>query len=213
MWPMLGGLFRRCYAYAFGFTTAPGERAGLAAQRHDLLAAATGVTLEIGAGTGLNLRHYPPDVSRLLLVEPDQHMMRWLRRRAEQVSPAARLVAAVAGQLPFPEATIDTVVVTFTLCSVPDVPQALQEIARVLAPGGRLLFMEHVRSAESRIAARQDKIPLQYRLIGCHPNRETLREIMGSPLALESFRRGEVPRAPAIERPMVAGIASRAGKG
>jgi SAM-dependent methyltransferase len=211
MRPKFGGLFRRFYAYAFGFTTAPGERAGLALQRRDLLAAATGVTLEIGAGTGLNMAHYPAAVSRLALVEPDQYMMRWLGRRVDRTRPAAVRLYAVACRLPFPDATFDTVVVTFTLCSVPDVQRAIDEIARVLVPGGRLLFMEHVRSADPRIAARQDKIPLAYRMIGCHPNRDTLGEIMASTLSVESFRRGEVPRAPAIERPMIAGFARLPG--
>ncbi len=99
--------------------------------------------------------------------------------------------------------------VTFTLCSVPDEQAALSEITRVLAPGGRLLFFEHVRSADSRVAAKQDKIPFPYLLIGCHPNRDTLREIKASPLTVESVRTGELPKAPKIERPMIVGTARR----
>jgi SAM-dependent methyltransferase len=100
-------------------------------------------------------------------------------------------------------------VVTFALCSVPDEQAALREITRVLAPGGRLLFLEHVRSADPRIAAKQDKAPFPYPLIGCHPNRDTLREIKASPLALESVRAGELPKTPEIERPMIVGTARR----
>ena len=119
------------------------------------------------------------------------------------------MLDATAAQLPFPDASFDTAVVTFTLCSVPDEQSALSEITRVLAPGGRLLFFEHVRSADPRIAARQDKIPFPYPLIGCHPNRDTLREIEASPLAVESVRAGELPKAPEIERPMIVGTARR----
>ena len=101
--------------------------------------------------------------------------------------------------------------VTFTLCSVPDEQAALSEITRVLTPGGRLLFLEHVRSADAGIAARQDKLPFPYPLIGCHPNRDTLQEIKASPLTVESVRNGELPKAPKIERPMIVGAARRPG--
>ena len=101
--------------------------------------------------------------------------------------------------------------VTFTLCNVPDERAALGEIARVLVPGGRLLFLEHVRSADPVIAAKQDRMPFPYPLIGCHPNRDTLRELQASPLAVESARGGELPKAPEIERPMIVGVARRPG--
>jgi hypothetical protein len=83
----------------------------------------------------------------------------------------------------------------------------LWEITRV--PGGRLLFFEHVRSADPRIAAKQDRVPFPCPLTGCHPNRDTLREITASPLAGESVRTGELPKTPEIERPMIVGTARR----
>ena len=206
---MLKRLFLRCYAATYDLFNGPAERAGLREQRHDLLAQATGATIEIGAGTGLNLPHYPPAVTRLALIEPDPHMSRRLRRRAARPGRDAEIRSASADRLPFPDASFDTAVVTFTLCSVPDEQAALREITRVLAPGGRLLFLEHVRSADPRIAARQDKNPFPYPLIGCHPNRDTLADIEASPLTVESVRAGELPKAPAIERPMIVGTARR----
>jgi ubiquinone/menaquinone biosynthesis C-methylase UbiE len=199
----------RCYAYLFDFNNAPAERAGLAKRRHDLLAMAAGSTIEIGAGTGLNLRHFPPAVTRLVLVEPGRDMRHWLGRRVAKTRASAEVVDAVADRLPFADATFDTAVVTFTLCSVPDAASALAEIARVLVPGGHLLFMEHVRSADPAVAARQDQIPFPYSLIGCRPNRDTLRVIESSEFIVQSVRVDEVPGAPEIERPMISGVARR----
>jgi ubiquinone/menaquinone biosynthesis C-methylase UbiE len=208
---MLKRLFLWCYVATYDLFIGPAERAGLRQQRHGLLAQATGATIEIGAGTGLNLPHYPPPVTRLVLIEPDPHMARRLRRRAAGSERDVEIINATAGQLPLPDSSFDTAVVTFTLCSVPDEQAALAEIARVLVPGGRLLFLEHVRSADPVIAAKQDKMPFPYPLIGCHPNRDTLREIEASPLAVESARGGELPKAPQIERPMIVGVARRPG--
>lgn len=208
---MLKRLFLRCYAATYDVFSGPAERAGLRQQRHDLLAQATGATIEIGAGTGLNLAHYPPPVTRLVLIEPDPHMARRLRRRAAVSGRDVEIINATAGRLPLPDASFDTAVVTFALCSVPDEQAALGEIARVLVPGGRLLFLEHVRSTDPGIAAKQDKMPFPYPLIGCYPNRDTLREIVASPLVVESVRTGELPKAPVIERPMIVGAARRPG--
>src|SRR5262249_1447567 len=153
----------------------PAEAAGLGLERQRLLAQASGETIELGAGTGLNLAHYPNTITRLVLTEPDRHMARRLRRRVDSLRPDAEVVGAAAAAVPFPGASFDTVVVTFVLCSVPDPGAALTEIARVLRPGGRLLFAEHVRSADPAVAARQDRRPFPYKLIGCHPNRDTLQ--------------------------------------
>jgi ubiquinone/menaquinone biosynthesis C-methylase UbiE len=206
---VLKRLFSWFYAATYDLFNGPAERAGLREQRHDLLTQATGATIEIGAGTGLNLPHYPPAVTRLALIEPDPHMSRRLRRRAARPGRDVEIRSASADRLPFPDASFDTAVVSFTLCSVPDEQAALREITRVLVPGGQLLFLEHVRSADPRIAAKQDKVPFPYPLIGCHPNRDTLREIKASPLAVESVRAGELPKAPKIERPMIVGTARR----
>jgi SAM-dependent methyltransferase len=119
------------------------------------------------------------------------------------------VIDATAAQLPFRDASFDTVVVTFVLCSVPDPDAALAEIARVLRPDGQLLFAEHVRSDDPALAAKQDREPFPYKLMGCHPGRATLDTITASPLLVEDVRRGEVPKAPKIERPMISGAARR----
>ena len=200
-------MIKRLYAALYDRVNRRAEDAGLRAERQRLLAGAEGRTIEIGAGTGLNLEHYPASVSRLVLTEPDPHMARRLRRRVAASRPDAEVLEATAADLPFPDAAFDTAVVTFVLCSVPDPAVALAEIARVLRPGGRLLFAEHVRSDDPAVAAKQDRPPLPYRLVGCHPNRATLDTIAASPLQVEDVRHGEMPKAPKIERPMIAGSA------
>jgi ubiquinone/menaquinone biosynthesis C-methylase UbiE len=201
------GVFRWFYATVYDLISQPAEAAGLTEERRRLLAQASGQTLEIGAGTGLNLRHYPEALTQLTLVEPDQHMARRLRRRIAAIRPDAKLVDATAARLPFADASFDTVVVTFVLCSVPDPDTALAEIARVLRPGGRLLFAEHIRSDDPEVAAQQDREPFPYKLMGCHPNRATLDTIAASSLRVEEVRHSEVPGAPQIERPMIIGAA------
>ncbi|HSS80712.1 MAG TPA: class I SAM-dependent methyltransferase [Gaiellaceae bacterium] len=200
---------RRLFAAFYDTVSKGSEEAGLREERRKLLASAEGVTLEIGAGTGLNLEHYPEAVTRLVLAEPDEHMRRRLERRAGEVVPAAEIVDAGAERLPFPDATFDTAVVTFVLCSVPDQKAALEEITRVLKPSGRLLFLEHVRSDDPGVAKWQDRVRPLYNLVGCNPNRETLAAIEASALGIETVRHGEVPKAPKVERPLIVGSASR----
>jgi ubiquinone/menaquinone biosynthesis C-methylase UbiE len=178
-------------------------------ERRQLLAAAAGATLEIGAGTGLNLEHYPEAVTRLVLAEPDEHMRRRLARRVSEVRPSTEIVAAGVEGLPFPDESFDTVVVTFVLCSVPQQEAALAEITRVLKPGGRLLFLEHVRSDDEKLAKWQDRITPLYNVVGCNPNRDTLAAIEASALAVETVKHGEIPKAPKVERPLIAGTARR----
>ncbi|HEY5694644.1 MAG TPA: class I SAM-dependent methyltransferase [Gaiellaceae bacterium] len=202
-------MMRRLFAALYDTVSKGSEAAGLREERARLLSAAAGATLEIGAGTGLNLEHYPEAVTRLVLVEPDRHMRRRLGKRLEGLGRSAEIVDASVERLPFPDATFDTAVVTYVLCSVPDQGEALVEIARVLKPNGRFLFLEHVRSADPRLARRQDRIRPLYNLVGCNPNRDTLARIESSTLTVESVKHGEVPKAPKVERPMIAGTARR----
>jgi ubiquinone/menaquinone biosynthesis C-methylase UbiE len=202
-------MIRRLFAALYDAVSKGSEQAGMYQERRQLLAGAEGATIEVGAGTGLNLEHFPDAVSRLVLVEPDRHMRRRLQQRVDALGRVAEVVDASAERLPFPDASFDTAVVTLVLCSVPDPAVALAEIARVLKPNGRMLFIEHVRSDDPKLAKRQDRVRPLYNLVGCNPNRETLAAIEASTLSVESVRHGEVPKAPKVERPMIVGTARR----
>jgi ubiquinone/menaquinone biosynthesis C-methylase UbiE len=188
------------------------EEAGLREMRRELLAGASGRTIEIGAGTGANLGLYPEAVGELVLTEPDPHMARRLRRHLSESGARAELVEAPAERLPFEDASFDTAVFTLVLCTVPDQAAALAEAARLLRPGGRLLFLEHVRSGQPKLARWQDRLEKPWRFCGdgCHPNRDTVAAIEASPLGLESVERGRMPKAPPIVRPLAYGTATRA---
>jgi ubiquinone/menaquinone biosynthesis C-methylase UbiE len=200
---------RRLFAALYDTVSKGSEAAGLRDERKQLVASAEGATIELGAGTGLNLAHYPEAVSRLVLIEPDRHMRRRLGRHLESLDRDAEIVAASAEDLPFPDATFDTAVATLVLCSVQSQQAVLAEIARVLKPNGRFLFLEHVRSGDPKIVRRQDRIRPLYNLVGCNPNRDTLTGIDASALTVESVKHGEIPKAPKVERPMIVGTARR----
>ena len=204
-----GRFFAACYDRMLSAT----EEAGLAAERHELLASATGRVLEIGAGTGLNLEHYPEGLDELVLSEPDPLMSQRLREKLERSGRSAQLVAAPAEGLPFEDASFDTVVATLMLCTVPDQSGALAEAARVLRPGGRLLFIEHVRAEDPGLARWQDRLNRPWRWLGdgCNCNRDTLAAIEASPLEVETVRRGELPKSIAIARPKIFGTATLPG--
>ena len=184
------------------------ERAGLAARRRALVQQARGRVLEIGAGTGLNLRHYADD-AELVLSEPDAAMAERLRRRVAGRRRPATVVLAPAEALPFADGEFDTVVSTLVLCTVPDQAAALREIRRVLRPGGKLLFMEHIRSESPRWARWQDRLNPPWRAFaeGCNCNRATLDVIDAGPLALREVQRGVIPAMVPLIRPLATGSA------
>jgi ubiquinone/menaquinone biosynthesis C-methylase UbiE len=201
-----GRLFARFYDRAMRRS----EAAGLAQHRAALLAHARGRVLELGAGTGLNLGHYPAGaVSELVLTEPEEPMLRRLTPRAACATPRATAVSAPAEELPFADASFDTVVSTLTLCTVSDPAVALGEARRVLVAGGRLLFLEHVRADDARAAHRQDRLTPLWRRIshGCHPNRDTLAAIEAAHFDVEHVEHDRFPRAPRIVEPLISGSA------
>ena len=189
------------------------EEAGLGQMRAELLAGAGGRTLELGAGTGVNLDLYPDGVEELVLVEPDPHMAKRLRERLSRSSRQAEIVEAPAERLPFESAGFDTAVSTLVLCTVPDPVAAIAELERVLKPGGRLLFIEHVRAEDPSLAGWQDRLEKPWRFLGdgCHCNRDTLATLAGSRLEVDTVEHGRLPKAPAIVRPLIRGSAVLAG--
>jgi ubiquinone/menaquinone biosynthesis C-methylase UbiE len=161
------------------------EEAGLREMRRELLSEASGRTIDIGAGTGANLELYPPEVD-LVMAEPDPHMAKQLRRKLAGSARQVEFVEAGAERLPFEDASFDTAVFTLVLCSVQDPRAALAEVARVLKPGGRMLFLEHVRSRDPQLARWQDRLEKPWLFVGagCHCNRDTVATIESSPLGL-----------------------------
>lgn len=198
----------RLFARVYNRCMADSEDAGLRDRRRELLAAAAGRTVELGAGTGVNLALYPEAVEDLVLTEPFPPMAKQLRERAGE---EATVIEAPAEALPIPDASIDTAVATLVLCTVDDVPATLAEVSRVLKPGGRLLYLEHVRSSDPGVARWQDRLERPWRFIGhgCHCNRDTIAAIGASPLEVERVEHGRLPKAPAIVRPLVAGSARK----
>lgn len=190
-----------------------GERAGMAERRRRLLASARGRVLELGAGTGLNAARYPDGLERLVFTEPEPHMARRLARRVDRLGREAEVVEAPAETLPFEDGAFDTVVCTFVLCTVADPGRVADEVRRVLAPGGRLLFLEHVRSdGDERLARRQDRLHGAWASFadGCNCNRPTVELLRERGFDVAVGERGEWRRMPRIVRPLVAGSAAPA---
>jgi SAM-dependent methyltransferase len=181
----------------------------LAPYRAELIAHARGRVLEIGAGTGFNAAHYRADVEELVLTEPSPAMLARAERRARATGRRVHAVRASAERLPFDDASFDAVVSTFVLCSVDDQAQTLAEIRRVLTAGAPLLFLEHVRSDEPRLARWQDRLERPWGLVafGCHPNRRTRDRIKSAGFVFDAFERRDLPRSPPLVRPAIMGRA------
>src|SRR3954470_16841002 len=184
------------------------EDAGLRELRQGLVADATGRVLEIGAGTGANLSHYGGRIESLVVAEPQPPMLRRLQRTAHKHAPHAQVVQAPAEDLPFEDDSFDTVVSTLVLCGVDDQAESLREIHRVLRPGGRLLFLEHVRSDDPGLARLQDRIsPLNRFFFGCDCNRRTLATIEATGFTVSRLEHSALPKAPKFVRPLIVGSA------
>lgn len=203
----------RLFACGYDRAMARSEAAGLRDLRRLLIAGASGRTLELGAGTGLNFDHYPEAVTELTLTEPFEPMARRLRERVAGAGRPVVVVEAPAEALPFDDGSFDTVVVTLVLCTVDDVPATLGEISRVLAPGGRLLFCEHVRSPDPGLARWQDRLERPWKFVGhgCRCNRDTVASIGASPLQLGEVDRDRLPKAAPLVRPLAIGSAIKPG--
>lgn len=152
---------------------------------------ATGRVLEVGIGSGLNLPYYTREVTRIFGLEPS----RLLREQAEAAASSApcpvELLSAGAESIPLDSGSVDTVVSTWTLCSIPDLGAALAEMRRVLRPGGKLLFLEHGRAPDPAVSQWQDRLAPVFRgLAGCNPNRQ-----IDTSITEAGFRMLEIERA------------------
>ena len=206
----------RFFAAIWDRMIAGSEKAGLAEMRAQTAGAASGRTLELGAGTGNNLPYYTEEVTELVLSEPDPHMAKRLRKHLTESPPRARAVTVVeapAESLPFEDASFDSIVSTLVLCSVEDPGRVAGELARLLRPGGRLLYLEHVRDPdEGRLARWQDRLerPWGWFGAGCHPNRPTEPTLRRAGFDTEATME-EFPKGPPIVRPLARGSASLQG--
>jgi len=201
-------LRKRFFAMTYDRSIARVEKAGLAEIRERLLAGATGDVLEIGGGTGANLPYYGPGVASLTFTEPDRSMLKRLEKKVGAESRAAKIVRAPAEELPFADDSFDTVVSTLVLCGVDDQPRSLGEIRRVLRPGGRLIFIEHVRSDDPRLARTQDRMNgLNRFMVGCECNRPTLDSITANGFEIMEVERRRMSKVPKFTSPLIAGTA------
>lgn len=199
----------RFFAAVYDRMLAKVEAAGLADQRAALVGLAGGDVLEVGAGTGANLRYYRQDVTSLVVLEPEPAMLKRLQRTIRRERPLARALRAPAEDLPFDDDSFDTIVCTLVLCTVADQPRALREMHRVLRPGGQLLFVEHVRSEYAKRARLQDRMNWLNQIVagGCNCNRRTTDTINAAGFLITRLEHSELKKAPPFVRPLVIGTA------
>jgi ubiquinone/menaquinone biosynthesis C-methylase UbiE len=203
-------LWGRMFAAMYDGIMARTEKGGLAAHRQALLADARGDVLEIGGGTGANLGFYGNGVSTVTITEPEEPMVRRLGKKLQEANPEAKLLRAPAEDLPFGDDSFDVAVSTLVLCTVDDQPRALGELRRVLRPGGKLLFIEHVRSEDSKLARWQDRMrPINVRIAhGCQCNRNTLESIRNAGFEVAQVSHDTLKHAPPWVRPLIVGQAT-----
>lgn len=180
--------------------------------RAKAIPAASGTVLEVGIGSGLNLPFYSvPGVARLIGVDPSADLLSMARKKIDGVGFPVTLVEQPADRIPLDDQSVDTAVVTWSLCSIQNPVAALGEMRRVLKPGGRLIFIEHGLSPDVRVQSWQNRLtPLWRRLAGgCHLNRKTDDLIRSAGFSIASLEKRYIPGP----RPMTytySGIATRA---
>ena len=187
-------------------------RPSIAQQRRHVIGQARGRVLEIGFGTGLNLPFYTSDVERLVAIEPNAGMGRWTRERVGAAKiPVEQHRLAAGGRLPFEDGSFDTVVSTWTMCSIRDVAGALAEAHRVLRGHGRLLFVEHGLSPERGVAKWQRRLTPVFKLFGdgCHLDRDIEAIVRESPFQVEVMDRFQLPDTPKVGGYTYRGVARK----
>lgn len=178
-------------------------------QRTEVVGGARGRVLEIGFGTGLNARYYPSDLDELVAIDPNPGMVAIARRRIAAAGLAVEHHVAGAEALPFDAGRFDTVVFTFTLCTVPDPAAALHEIRRVLAPGGVVRFVEHGRADDPGVQAWQRRIEPVWRPFsgGCHLTRDVPGLLVAEGFTLETLVRDQLEGSSPIFGTLRRGVA------
>lgn len=193
------------------------EQAGYAERRDDLLAGLRGRVIEVGAGNGLNFAHYPPEVTQVLALEPEPHLRQIAERNARDAAVPVEVVDGTADHLPADDETFDAAIVSLVLCSVPDQGRALDEIRRVLRPGGQLRFFEHVRAHTPGLARVQRVLDATVWPTlggGCHPNRDTRSAIENAGFQIQRIDDFRLPetRIPTPTSPHILGVATKAAR-
>ncbi|NNM59216.1 MAG: class I SAM-dependent methyltransferase [Legionellales bacterium] len=187
------------------------EMRGLQNWRAELLSNATGVTLEIGAGTGSNLQYYPDTISKLILLEPDPHMRRQLSLKLPANSPySIELLTGKAESILLPDAIFNTVICALVLCSVKNIEKTLSELHRVLVPGGKLIFIEHIAATNNSHRLKwQRRIEPLWKVIasGCHLTRSTEEQLIQAGFVIKDITRESMRGVPPIVRPSIRGVA------
>ena len=204
--PVPAGFGKRVHAWVLAHCAARYERL-VAERKRGLLGDLHGTVLEIGPGAGPNLRYYPSDC-RWIGVEPNPFLHPYLRKAAEQAGLRIDIRGLLAERLPAESQSMDAVVSTLVLCSVSDPAMVLQEIRRVLKPGGRFVFLEHVAAPEGTRLRRVQRFirPLWRRIAdGCHPDRETGPAIERAGFAQVRYEAFRLPLGPVSTQ--IAGIA------
>jgi ubiquinone/menaquinone biosynthesis C-methylase UbiE len=168
------------------------RRRDLAAYRSRVVPAADGRVLEIGIGSGLNLPFYSRNVERLIGLDPSANLLSMVRRNLRPDTPSLELIEGSAEAIPLENDSVDTVVTTWTLCSIPDAGRALREMHRVLRPTGRLLFIEHGRAPQPNVRWWQDHLTPAWKRIGggCHLNRPIRSLIEDAGFQFDRFETG-----------------------
>ncbi|MET8124356.1 class I SAM-dependent methyltransferase [Streptomyces sp. NPDC005065] len=181
--PLFARLYPRINAFA--------EAHGSVEHRQELLTGVRGRVIEIGAGTGANFRHYPPEVEQVVAVEPEPRLRALAEQAAADAAVSVQVLPDRAEELPVPDCSVDVAVFSLVLCTIADAPGALAEAARVLKPNGELRFYEHVRSQKPRDFRLQRVLNPPWRLVGggCNLTRDTERAITDAGFTVEKVHR------------------------
>ena len=163
--------------------------------RERVIGAAEGRVLEIGVGSGLNLPFYRPPVREVLALEPAAKLMAMAQNASRSTIMPVSFLEASAEAIPLADHSVDTIVTTWTMCSIPHADTALAEIRRVLRPGGKLLFVEHGRAPDESVRRWQDRLTPAWRAIagGCHLNRPISSMIEGAGFRIDRIETGYIP--------------------